>query len=81
MAIVDSVNESKDGLVRSCTERYRIPDPKDEKGQYSGGKVIKLTRSIQRLTLLLPVEEQVEDLKVIDDGSKNVIRKASSEVT
>ena len=32
LAVVESVNESKDGLVRSCTVSYRIPNSKDAKG-------------------------------------------------
>ena len=80
LAKVDSVNVSRDGLVRSCTVSYRIPNSKDPMGCYSGGRLIKLTRSIQRLTLILPVEEQDEELKVIEDKSKNVIIRATQKV-
>ena len=65
LAIVDEVKESKDGFVRSCVVRYRVPDPTavvkargKEKKRYPMGKEVKITRSVQRLTLLLPVEEQ-----------------------
>ena len=73
LAIVDEVKESKDGFVRSCVVRYRVPDPKDvirtrgkEKKRYPMGKEVKIKRSVQRLTLLLPVEEQSGRLEVED---------------
>ena len=73
LAIVEEVKESKDGFVRSCVVRYRIPDPKavvramrKEKKRYPMGKEVKITRSVQRLTLLLPVEEQIGRLEVND---------------
>ena len=64
IGIVESVKEGKDSLVRSCTIRYTIPNPKDPINIYSGGKKITVTRSVQRLTLLLPVEEQSGPLDV-----------------
>ena len=73
LAIVEEVKKSKDGFVRSCVVRYRVPDPKavvramgKEKKRYPMGKEVKITRSIQRLTLLLPVEEQSGRLEVND---------------
>ena len=83
MAVVESVSPSKDGLVRSCSVGYRIPKETKELSQYVGpsgrkyncssyvgGKWVTLTRSVQRLTLLLPVEEQIRPLTVVD----NVVR-------
>ena len=67
MAIVDSVVVSTDGLVRSCKVSYRIPNSKDKIHQYTGGKLITLSRSVQKLTLLLGVEEQNCQL-VVSDG-------------
>ena len=67
MAVVDSVKFSSDGLVRSCIVSYRIPNPKDSPENYSGGKLIKVSRSIQRLTLLLSVEDQDKSL-IVEDG-------------
>ena len=64
MAIVESVETSKDGLVRSCDVGYRIPKSTDPVDTYTGGKWISLTRSVQRLTLILPVEEQTNPLTV-----------------
>ena len=72
LGIVESIKESADSLVRSCKVSYTLPNPKDSSDAYSGGKKIVISRSIQRLTLLLPVEEQefpvkVEGNKVVED--------------
>ena len=71
MAKVDEIKTSSDGRVRSCQVSYRIPYSKDDNHKYSGGKVIKLSRSVQRLTLLLPVEEQTENLVICDDKERS----------
>ena len=55
MATMESVNQGRDGLVRSCTVGYRIHKWKDMLGHYLGGRWKNLTCSIKRLTLLLPV--------------------------
>ena len=55
-------------MVRSCTVTYRIPNARDLPHQYSGGKLIKLSRSVQRLTLLLAKEDQDTELEVNDSG-------------
>ena len=65
LGIVEEVKSSCDTLVRSCIVGYTIPNGKDHGKQYTGGKRISVSRSIQRLTLLLPVEEQHEKLDVI----------------
>ena len=67
LAIVQSVKVSSDGLVRSCNVQYRIPSVKDAKNEYSGGKLITLSRSVQRLSLILAVEELSENV-VVKDG-------------
>ena len=72
LAVVDSVNMSRDGLVRSCSVKYRIPKQSDSVSEYSGGRLITLTRSVQRLTLLLPVEEQQKPVEVEDNIVKEV---------
>ena len=64
---MEDVSASKDGLVRSCIVGYRIPKASDKPDQYTGGTWISLTRSIQRLSLILPVEEQDESV-VIDNN-------------
>ena len=67
MGKVETIKESDDQLVRSCTVSYTVPSSKDPASKYSGGKKILVTRSIQRLTLILPVEEQLKHMKVLDD--------------
>ena len=72
LAKVESVNVSADGMVRSCSVIYRIPSSKDSGTKYSGGKLIRLTRSVQRLTLLLPKEDQNSETEVVNDVVKTV---------
>ena len=68
---VESVKLSEDGLVRSCVVTYRIPNNKDSLAEYSGGKLIRVSRSVQRLSLLLAMEEQSNQL-VVDAGQVKV---------
>ena len=67
LGIVEAVKTSRDELVRSCVVGYRIPNSKDPIGKYSGGRKVSVTRSVQRLTLLLPVEEQHGEVTVEGD--------------
>ena len=67
LGVVNEVKLSSDGLVRSCVVRYRIPSAKDGLEDYSGGKLIKISRSVQRLSLILGVEEQNGPL-VVENG-------------
>ena len=46
--------------------KYTIPNAKDTVGTYTGGRKITVTRSIQRLTLLLPVEEQIHSVEIVN---------------
>ena len=71
LGIVEETRISQDGLVRSCLVGYTIPYSKDPVGRYSGGRRVRVSRSIQRLTLLLPIEEQSSKLVVED----NVVRE------
>ena len=68
IAKVEQVKVSADGIVRSCSVVYRIPNTKDHPHQYSGGKIVKLSRSVQRLTLLLAKEDQETELQVDENG-------------
>ena len=72
MGIVEAVKTGEDGQVRSGTVGYMVPRSKDQFGQYSGGKRIQVSRSIQRLTLLLPIEEQNYPLEVVENTIKKV---------
>ena len=63
LAIVEDVHCSNDGCVRSATVKYtNIP---------SGGRCsyVRVKRSVQRLVLILPVEEQETPLEVKDKES------------
>ena len=63
LAIVEDVHTSNDGCVRSATVKYtNIP---------SGGRCsyVRVKRSVQRLVLILPVEEQETPLEVQDKDS------------
>ena len=64
LAKVISVKTSADGLVRSGIVQYRIPFEKDKKGEYTGGKLISVSRSVQKLTLILAVDELDQDVIV-----------------
>ena len=67
LGTVDAVKVSRDGCVRSATIRYVIVH-KDRV------QTIKVNRSVQRLCLILPVEEQCEKIEVKEDevGAKCV---------
>ena len=62
LAVVDDVKISDDGCVRSATLRYSSirtsPNGKETV------QVIRVKRSVQRLCLILPVEEQSADVQV-----------------
>ena len=67
LGIVDSVKEGDDSLVRSCKVSYVIPNSKDKANSYTPGKRVVVSRSIQRMSLLLPVEEQSKPMTFKDD--------------
>ena len=64
LAIVEEVNQSKNGFVRLCVVRYRNPDPKAMGRTDSVWKVVMIRGSVKRLTLLLSVGEQTERLEI-----------------
>ena len=66
LGIVDSVDKSQDQLVRSVKVSYMVQNGKDRSAEYTGGKRIVVSRSIQKLTLLLPVEDQDTILQIKD---------------
>merc|ERR1712237_247093 len=65
LAVVTDVHTSQDGMVRSCTVGFRQTRAPTKKEKYRSVWQV-LQRSVQRLTLLLPVEEQDEILEVTD---------------
>ena len=62
LAVVETVHTSDDGCVRSATVRYVVVN-----GERSTN--IRVDRSVQRLVLILPVEEQDNVLEVKDFGT------------
>ena len=59
LGVVEDVNASRDGCVRSATVRYALVTKGVDKV-----KVVRVRRSVQRLVLLLPVEEQSSRIEV-----------------
>ena len=79
LGVVESAQKSEDGLVRSCQVGYKIPkEPSkvyygEENWKNGRGKWISVSRSVQRLHLLLPVEEQDKPLTVEEDEAGSVV--------
>ena len=80
LAIVTKTIPSKDGLIRSAELTYHHPGPgqvelsndgvyqwKGEKRGKLKGKAVIVSRSVQRLCLILGVEEQSGPLYVVED--------------
>ena len=68
LAVVEAVHTSNDGNVRSATLRY---------SNIKGERCTRITvkQSVQRLVLIIPVEEQKSSLEVIDcDAQVKVCR-------
>ena len=63
---VGSVKKSDDGKVRSCTVRHAVFPKKSKLDCVHGRQWIQVTRSVQRLSLILPVEEQDGSVVVVD---------------
>ena len=74
LGVVDAVNVSRDGNVRSATIRYVIVQS-NSKGE-DRIRFVRVNRSVQRLVLLLPVEEQTHPLEVKDNELCSQIVKA-----
>ena len=55
LARVAKVEESRDGMVREVRLRYKICKPGDH---YQGIKYKTISRSVHRLAVLLPIEEE-----------------------
>ena len=64
LGIVDDVKPSRDGFVRSVVVRYNnVQHGTDNPTAIP----VRVTRSVQRLVLVLPVEEQSSPLMITDD--------------
>ena len=73
LARVQTVKISKDGLVRSCSVGYSVTKATKDPRKYCG-QWVTLNRSVQKLTLLLAVEEMEEELVVSDGGVYNTVK-------
>ena len=72
LGVVDMVHPSDDGLVRSVTLRYaNVQSTPDGNCKVS---IVHVKRSVQRLVLVLPVEEQSKPVVVEDHGVKVVCK-------
>ena len=62
LAVVENATESADGVVRSALIRYCniVENPKDE----DKVTIVRVTRSVQRLVLIMPVEEMEDSVNV-----------------
>ena len=72
LGVVDAVQASDDGHVRSVTLRYVLLQ-KNNNGE-DVVKNITVKRSVQRLALILPVEEQVTRLEVTDNELCSIVK-------
>ena len=64
LAVAKEVNLSKDGNVRWCSVKHRVPDSKDVVRRFSVRKVITLKISVKRLMFLLLMEVKGKTLLV-----------------
>ena len=64
LAVVDTVHPSDDGFVRSVSLRY--VNVQMNNGGVAKASTVLVKRSVQRLVMILPVEEQVVPLEVQD---------------
>ena len=69
MGIIETVVSSNDGVVRSATVRYVLLQRSTQKGVDHKVTTIRVQRSVQRLVLILPVEEQEGPVEVEDHES------------
>ena len=72
LGLVDDVHPSADGCVRSVTVRYVLL----KNNPHGEDKIqnIRVKRSVQRLSLILPVEEQLSRLEVEDHGCSSIVK-------
>ena len=72
LGIVDDVHSSTDGCVRSVTVRYVLVQ-KNPRGE-DKVRNIRVKRSVQRLSLILPVEEQSTTLGVEENALCSIVK-------
>ena len=64
MGIIEDAKVSRDGKVRSAVVRYNNIQTLDNSQRVTP---VRVTRSVQRLVLILPVEEQSTPLMINDN--------------
>ena len=78
LGIVDDTKVSHDGLVRSAVIRYN--NIVQTSNNNLRATPVCVTRSVQRLVLVLPVEEQSSRLMVKEDDHQSVVCAYSDSV-
>ena len=58
LAVVAAVHPSKDGIIRRVSVRYTVYKSVSKDMQLRGGRAVIIERSVQRLSLIAPVEEE-----------------------
>ena len=58
LAVVAAVHPSKDGIIRRVSVRYTVYKSVSKDMQLRGGRAVVIERSVQRLSLIAPVEEE-----------------------
>ena len=61
LGVIEDVKKSEDNVVRSATVRYSVTEGGSPQ---EVAKTVKVRRSVQRLALVMPVEEQESPLSV-----------------
>ena len=74
LGIVVATNVGSDGLVRAAHVQYFIK----RAPVLDAWRSEVVVRSVQRLVLILPVEEQVGDLEVREDNTQAQLRRKES---
>ena len=64
IAIDEAISAGKDNLVQSCRVGYGIPNNTKDISKYTGRRWVSINCSVQRLSLLLAVEEQERPLTI-----------------
>ena len=67
LGIVEEVKKSRDGVVRTATVKYSVASK--EGVHFENGRVstVRVIRSVQRLILIMSVDDQKNPLRVEED--------------
>ena len=64
LGVIQSVKKSTDGVIRTATVRYSIVERGGTLGDCGVVTSVRVKRSVQRLSMIMPVEEQESTLSV-----------------